>query len=75
MRKVARYETRDGKVFDCPREAKQYEALLEGQQKLTELLKISLANGRAESVVRQILMEHLAVVSILKCHAKKLPKG
>ncbi len=74
MISVKKFQTKDGKIFDCAAEAKQHEAILDSTAKLTDILKVSLATGRPESIVRQILMEYGAVGAVLKCHAKRLPR-
>ena len=75
MLQVVKFETRDGKIFDCKAEAQGHEAVLDSLTKFAELLKTSIQTGRPEAIIRHLISEHAAVISILKCHAKKLPRS
>ncbi len=75
MIKVSKFQTSDGKIFDTSEEAKQHESIQVAVTRLTDVLKASLATGRPESIVRQIIMEHIQIGSILKTHSKKAGKA
>lgn len=73
MKIVQVFKTDDGKTFESRIDARKHEVTVEALAKLNEILKVSLATGRPESVLRQLLMENSEVSAVLATYRKKQP--
>lgn len=74
MKLVSVYQTDDGKNFATKDEAKTHEAECAAIKELGNILSASLRTGRPESIVREIILESVAVMAALTRHRKRLPR-
>lgn len=74
MQTIQMFKTADGKTFDDRNVARRHEITLEALEKFQHILKESIATGRPDSILRQILMEESAVSGVLQTFRKKQPK-
>lgn len=74
LKKVTKFETSDGKLFDDPNDAKTHEAGLELGKQLRAILAESIRTGRPDAVVGQLVMEATAVTQALISYRKRLPR-
>ena len=73
MKRVTKWMTDDGKLFDDESLARQHENMESTFLKLMTLLAVSTRTGRPESVLREILVESSKVSDILAAYRRKLP--
>jgi len=74
MKLVKVYQTQDGKTFDSRSEAILHETKAQIENRLMEVLRISMKTGRPEAVIKEIIEEAAAVKIILqkiKIHKSK----
>jgi hypothetical protein len=74
IRRVAKFETSDGKMFDIETEAVAHEAQYVAIKQLAELLTVSIKTGRVESVIKHVVVESEKVRDILAKYARRLPR-
>jgi len=74
IKRIAKYQTGDGKEFNTEVEARQHEIEQDAYKELNVLLRSSLGTGRPDSVLRHILAEQQAVRAILVKFQQRQPK-
>ena len=74
LKKVTKYETSDGRLFDDANDAKTHEAGLEAAKQLRAVLQESLRTGRVEAVIGQLVIEANSISQVLAGYRKRLPR-
>lgn len=74
MKRVSKFQTEDGTLFDNEADAKLYELKMSTLKKLGHVLLSSMRTGRPDAVIRHILEEHGAVGKLLTEYRKRLPR-
>lgn len=74
MKVVQVFQTEDGKNFNDRTEARRHEVTIEAFNALKALLASSMATGRPEAVLKQMLIVSGEVQPILASFRKKWPK-
>jgi len=76
MKKVVKYETVDGKTFDDADLAKAHELILETENSLRlGPLGVAYNTGRAEAMLRAMIVHAAEVRDILNRHQRRQPRN
>lgn len=75
IKKLSKYQTSDGQMFDDKEAAQSHENELHAMGELSRLLAVSIRTGRADSILREMLMEAPMVQAILRGYIKRCPKA
>lgn len=65
MKKITLYKTEDGKTFESMKEAFAHERDVKAEQSIREILNDAIRTGRVESVIKQMLVENVALRNVL----------
>lgn len=74
IKRVAKYQTSDGKLLDSEVEAREHENGLTALKELNNLLRSSITTGRADAVIRHLLLEEVSVREILYRYHRRIPQ-
>jgi exopolysaccharide biosynthesis protein len=74
IKRVSKFQTSDGKLFDVEAEAKSHESKATAFQELSALLVVSMQTNRVDAVVRHIIEDDIEVRSILSRYHKRQPR-